>query len=137
MNRGSAPPCRGKPGRPLQVDEAASLTVSAADAGANAAVVIGRLAAGSTLSAGTQVAPNTWRLSVEELKRAVIAPPRGFVGVMAVSLELRLADDSVADRKNLELEWLGKNAIAPAAISTARCRRNRRDDQVRRRTHGK
>ena len=101
-------------GRPLQVDEAASLMVSAADAGANAAVVIGRLAPGSTLSAGTQVAPNTWRLSMDELKRAVIAPPRGFVGVMAVSLELRLADDSVADRIELQLEWLGKNAIAPA-----------------------
>jgi hypothetical protein len=100
--------------RPLQVDEAARLTVSAADAGANAAVVIGRLAPGSTLSAGTQVAPNTWRLSLEELKRAVIAPPRGFVGVMAVSLELRLADDSVADRKDLRLEWSARNVIASA-----------------------
>jgi hypothetical protein len=100
--------------RPLQVDEAARLRVSAADAGANAAVVIGRLAPGSTLSAGTQVAPNTWRLSVEELKRAAIVPPRGFVGVMAVSLELRLADDSLSDRKDLQLEWSAKNAIAPA-----------------------
>jgi TPR repeat protein len=102
------------PVRPLPVDEAARLTVSAADAGANAAVVIGRLAPGSTLSAGTQVAPSTWRLSVEELKRAVIAPPRGFVGVMAVSLELRLADDSIADHKDLQLEWLGSNVIASA-----------------------
>jgi TPR repeat protein len=100
--------------RPLQVDEAARLTVSAADAGANAAVVIGRLAPGSILSAGTQVAPNTWRLSAEELKRAVIAPPRGFVGVMAVSLELRLADDSVADRKDLRLEWSARNVTASA-----------------------
>jgi hypothetical protein len=100
--------------RPLQVDEAARLTVSAADAGANATVVIGRLAPGSTLSVGTQVAPTTWRLSVEELKRAVIAPPRRFVGIMAVSLELRLADDSVADRKDLQLEWSAKNVIAPA-----------------------
>jgi hypothetical protein len=99
---------------PLQEDETARLRVSAADAAANAAVVIGRLAPGSTLSAGTQVAPNTWRLSVEELKRAVIAPPHGFVGVMVVSLELRLADDSVADRKDLQLEWLAKNVIAPA-----------------------
>lgn len=100
--------------RPLLVGEAARLTISAADAGANAAVVIGRLAPGSTLSAGTQVAPDTWRLSVEELKRVVISPPRGFVGAMALSLELRLADDSVADHKDLQLEWSGKNLVAPA-----------------------
>jgi TPR repeat protein len=100
--------------RLLQVSEVARLTVSARDAGANAAVVIGRLAPGSTLSAGTQVAPDTWRLSVEELKRAVVSPPRGFVGTMALSLELRLADDSVADHKDLQLEWSGKNLAAPA-----------------------
>jgi hypothetical protein len=100
--------------RPLQMDETARLTVSAADTDANAAVVIGQLAPGSTLSAGTQMAPDTWRLSVEELRRAVIAPPRGFVGVMAVSLELHLADDSVADRKDLQLEWSGNDVSALA-----------------------
>jgi TPR repeat protein len=100
--------------RPLQVGEAARLTVSAADAGADAAVVVGRLAPGSALSAGTQVAADAWRLSVAELRRAVIFPPRGFVGVMALSLELHLADDSVADHKALQLEWSGKNLIAPA-----------------------
>jgi TPR repeat protein len=104
--------------RPLQVGEAARLTVSAADAGADAAVVVGRLAPGSTLSTGTQVAPDAWRLSVEELRRAVISPPRGFVGVMALSLELRLADNSVADRKDLQLQWSGKNLIAPARPSS-------------------
>lgn len=119
--QGAAGPRQAVPGQltvgivePLQVDEAARLTVAAADTGANAAVVIGQLAPGSTLSAGTQVAPDTWRLSVEELRRAVIAPPRGFVGVMAVSLELRLADDSVADRKDLKLEWSGNNVSALA-----------------------
>lgn len=98
--------------RPLQLDEAARLTVSAADAGADAAVVIGGLVPGSTLSPGTQVGPNTWRLSVEELSGAVIAPPRGFVGAMALTLELRLGDNTVADRKNLQLEWSGKNVSA-------------------------
>jgi TPR repeat protein len=100
--------------RPLHVDEATRLTVSAADAGADAAVVIGGLVPGSTLSAGAQVGPDTWRLPVEELDRAVIAPPLGFVGAMALTLELRLADNTVADRKNLQLEWSGMNALAPA-----------------------
>src|SRR5262249_7647891 len=63
--------------RPLVADEAARLTVAAKDAGPNAAVVINGLAAGSALSAGTQLGPNTWQLSAEGLDRAVITPPRG------------------------------------------------------------
>jgi TPR repeat protein len=100
--------------RPQQVDEATRLMVSAADAGANAAVVIRGLAPGSTLSAGTQVAPNTWRLSVEELAGAAITPPSGFVGDVDLTLELRLADNTVADRRSLQLEWSGNGAPAPA-----------------------
>jgi TPR repeat protein len=95
-------------------DEATRLTVSAADAGAHAAVVISGLAPGSTLSAGTQVAPNTWRLSVEELPGAAITPPDGFVGAVDLMLELRLADNTVADRRSLRLEWSGHGAPAPA-----------------------
>lgn len=98
--------------QPQQVDEAVRLTVSAADAGANAAVVIGGLVPGSTLSAGTQVGPKTWRLSVAELAGAAITPPRGFVGAVDLALELRLADNTVADRKSLRLEWSGNGAVA-------------------------
>jgi TPR repeat protein len=100
--------------RPQEADEAARLTVSAAPAGANATVVIGGLAPGSTLSAGRQEGPNTWRLAVEELAGTAITPPRGFVGAMALTLELHLADNTVADRKGLQLEWSGKSVPAPA-----------------------
>ena len=99
---------------PLQVDETARLTVSAADAGADATVVIAGFVPGSTLSPGTQMGPNMWRLSVDQLDRTLIAPPRGFVGAMALTFELRLADNTVADRKSLQLEWSGKSALAPA-----------------------
>jgi TPR repeat protein len=95
-------------------DEPARLTISVADAGANAAVVIGGLAPGSALSAGRQAGPNTWRLSIDELGGAAITPPRGFVGAMDLTLELRLADNAVVDRKNLQLEWSGKSVLAPA-----------------------
>jgi TPR repeat protein len=95
-----------------QADEAVRLAISAADAGPKAAVVIGGLAPGSALSAGREVAPNTWRLSVEELAGASLTPPRGFVGVMDLTLELRLADNSVADRKGLQLEWGGSSVAA-------------------------
>jgi TPR repeat protein len=100
--------------RPQQADEAARLTVSTAHAGANATVVIGGLAPGSALSAGRPEGPNTWRLAVEELAGTAITPPRGFVGTMALTLELHLADNTVADRKGLQLEWSGRSASAPA-----------------------
>jgi hypothetical protein len=103
-----------------QADEVARLTVSAADAGADAAVVIRGLARGSTLSAGRQVGPNTWRLSVEELAGAAIMPPRGFVGAVDLTLELRLADNTVADHQSLRLEWSGNGAIAPAKSQPGR-----------------
>ncbi len=101
---------------PQQADEVARLTVSAADADANATVVIGGLAPGSALSAGRQEGPNRWRLAIEELSGAAITPPRGFVGTMALTLELHLADNIVADRKGLQLEWSGKTVLPPAAF---------------------
>jgi TPR repeat protein len=100
--------------RPQHAGEAAALTVSAPDAGANAAVVIGGLASGSAVSTGMQVGPNTWRLSVEDLGGAAITPPRGFVGAMALTIELHLADNTVADRKALQLVWSAKSVPTPA-----------------------
>jgi TPR repeat protein len=100
--------------RQQRADEVAQLTILAPDAGANASVVIAGLAPGSVLSAGKEVASNTWQLSVAELAGAAIAPPRGFVGTMDLSVELRLADTGVVDRKGLQLEWSGGSAIAPA-----------------------
>jgi hypothetical protein len=100
--------------RQRQADEPARLSISAADAGANVAVVIGGLAPGSTLSAGMQAGPNAWRLSPEDFNDAAITPPRGFVGIMDLTVELRLTDNTVVDRKGLPLEWLGKSALEPA-----------------------
>jgi hypothetical protein len=100
--------------QPQQADEAARLTVSAADTSPGATVMIDGLAPGSTLSTGTQVGPNAWRLPVEELAGAAITPPRGFVGAADLALELRLADNTTADRKGLRLEWSGNRAPAPA-----------------------
>jgi TPR repeat protein len=95
-----------------QTDEAAQLAISAADAEANAAVVISGLAPGSTVSAGREVAPSTWRVPVEDLPGASVTPPRAFVGTMDLIVELRLADNSVVDRKSLQLEWLGRSIAA-------------------------
>jgi TPR repeat protein len=99
--------------RPLQMDEAARLAVSAAAAGANATVVVSGLEPGSALSAGRPEGPNAWRLAVEDLAGMTIAPPRGFIGTMGLTLELHLADNTVADRKAVQLEWSGKSVLAP------------------------
>jgi hypothetical protein len=99
-----------------QAGEPGRLTVSAVDAGADATVVIGGLAPGSTLSTGTQIGPNRWQLSVEELAGAVVTPPPGFIGTIDLTLELRPAGDTVTDRKSLRLEWLRNDA--PASNNT-------------------
>jgi hypothetical protein len=65
--------------------------------------------------AGVPESSNAWRLASMDIDHAVIRPPRGFVGVMNLTLELRRSDDSVADRKRLQLEWSGP----PPTASTA------------------
>jgi TPR repeat protein len=96
--------------QPQQADEPGRLTVSAVDAGTDAAVVIGGLAPGWMLSTGTQVGPNRWRLSVEELAGATITPPPGFIGTIDLTLELHPAGNTVTDRKSLRLEWSRNDA---------------------------
>jgi len=103
--------------RRRQPDEPARLPISAADAGSNVHVVIDGLAPGSMLSAGTPAGPNRWRLSAKDLNSTTVTPPRGFAGVMDLTLELRLADDSFVDRKSFQLEWSGKTAPVSADSS--------------------
>jgi hypothetical protein len=128
LPKGSPLPSGGPPVRrlsvgvvgALQTDEVARLTIAAADSGVNAAVMIGGLATGSTLSAGKEVAPNLWRLSAGELAGATVTPPRGFAGFMDLTRELRLADNSVADRKGLQIEWVGRGGPAVTSSVVAR-----------------
>jgi hypothetical protein len=92
-----------------QADEPAPLAIAAADAGVNAAVVIGGLTPGSVLSAGQPAGQNTWKVPVEELPGLSLVPPRSFIGSMDLTVELRLADGSVADRKGLKVEWMARS----------------------------
>jgi hypothetical protein len=101
-----------KAARLWQVDAPARLIVSAADAPADVDVVISGLATGTVLSLGKPTGPNGWRLSAKDLNSVMILPPRGFVGVMELILELRLANDSMVDRKGLLLEWSHNSAVA-------------------------
>src|SRR5262249_16678509 len=99
--------------RLLESDQPAPLTISTPDAGMDAVVAISGLTPGSKLSAGKPMVPNAWLLSVAELNDASVTPPRGFVGVMNLVLEFRLANNAVVDRKYLQLEWSRDGSAAP------------------------
>ncbi len=86
-------------------DEAIPLGVSLAGAGGDAALLLSGLPVGSTISTGLPFGAGNWLLSASELSNAAIRPPRGFVGAIDLAAELRLADDTVADRLSLRLTW--------------------------------
>ena len=104
-----------KAARLWEIDASARIVASGADGTSDMDVVINGLAPGSTVSIGTQAGPNKWRLPVKDLNRAAITPPRGFVGIMDLAMELRLANDTLLDRKGVQLEWShnSMHAVAP------------------------
>jgi hypothetical protein len=109
-------------GSPGGTDEPLAMNVSLSNAPTGAMIAIYGLASGSTLSAGSAWGENGWRLMAADLRNALIRPPQGYVGAMQLGLELRLADESVADLKTLRLEWLAPApapAPAPAAVAAA------------------
>src|SRR6266567_760661 len=83
------------------------LNASLSGSATGATIVIDGLARGSTLNVGRASGAGGWRLSAADLDNALVQPPPGFVGPMDLVLELRLADDIIADRKGLHLEWIG------------------------------
>lgn len=89
----------------LDADEAVPLGVSVYGATDGAEFVINGMAPGSTFSTGRSVAADTWSIPAADIRNAMIAPPRGFVGPMDLSFELRLANGNVVDRKASRLEW--------------------------------
>jgi len=99
---------------PHAVDEAVPLGASVRAAPAGAVVMVAGLPIGSALSAGRQWAVDRWRLEPAELENVAVRPPPGFTGAMDLVLELRLADDTIADRQFLRLEWIGATRAAGA-----------------------
>jgi hypothetical protein len=97
-----------------RVDDAIPLGVSLAGASGGASLLISGLPAGSTISTGRPLGAGNWRLPASELSNAAIRPPRGFVGAIDLKVELRLADDMVADRQSLRLTWVGTPETAAA-----------------------
>ena len=93
--------------------EAAPLGVTLSAASTGAMVVIDGLQTGANLNVGRSTGSSGWRLAASDLPNALVRPPQGFTGAMDLAIALRLADDSVADRKIARLEW-----TAPVAATT-------------------
>ena len=101
---------------PLQRDQVWPLGANITIEGGGTLVVRG-LAAGAKLSAGQPLDSDGWELGVADLSDAIIAPPRGFVGAMDLTLALR-RDGAASDPQSLHVEWAGEAAVAP--VSTVR-----------------
>jgi hypothetical protein len=102
---------------PLSANEAFRLGMSLDGPSDGAVLLIGGLAPGSTLSVGRSIGGNWWRLSAAEAEKAILTPPRGFVGIVALTIELRRPDDTVADRKSMRLEWAAPKTVPEPAVA--------------------
>ena len=97
-----------EPGHAIDRGEPYPLVASVAGAAADATVLVSGLPSQARFSVGRPALPDGWLIPVSELGNATIIPPRNFVGPMQLTLDLRLADGTNADRKTLRLDWSGK-----------------------------
>lgn len=83
------------------------------------ALEISDLPSGTTISSGRPLGTGVWRILATDIGNAVIHLPPGFSGMIDLSLELRLVDDSVIDRGSLHLEWPEKPTRTQEPIASA------------------
>lgn len=91
---------------PKRAGEPLALEISARDLRTGGFVVINGLAKGARLAVGTQLGDSSWWVPAADLERVVVQPPPHFAGTMDLTVELRLADTKLSDKKSLRLEWV-------------------------------
>ncbi len=79
-----------------------------------AVVMVTGLLSGMTLSMGGAVGADAWQVPATDLASTWILPPKDFAGAADLVAELRLADDTIADRRPIHLEWTAAASAAPA-----------------------
>jgi hypothetical protein len=102
------------------IDEAASLNLSLLGTAEGGSVTIKGLLSGSVVSGGRPWGEGGWRVDVAHIQDVKVRPPRGFIGSMDLALELRLADDTVADQRSARLEWIAPNSATVSAPGDTR-----------------
>jgi hypothetical protein len=90
----------------LRSGEPASLGLRVDNAHDGARLLICGFAAQSVFSIGHSLDENAWTIPAAMATDATILPPRGFAGPMDLSVLLLNADESLADRKVVHLQWL-------------------------------
>jgi hypothetical protein len=98
-----------------------SLAVSIEHGRDNELLLLGGLAQGTTLSAGSSTSPSSWRLPYNKLKGLYLYAPKDFVGVMNTAVNLIGPDKRLLDSRTMQLKWVaGQHAPAsPPAFATA------------------
>lgn len=83
------------------------------------ALEISGLPDGMTISAGRPLGTGAWRILAVDVADAMINPPPGFGGAVDLTVELRLAEDTVIDHGSLHREWPQLPAATVASIAQA------------------
>jgi hypothetical protein len=104
-NQAAAPRLALIESRRAAANEPVPLGVTLTGVAAGGAVVVSGLPAGARISAGMPLGLGSWRVPAADLAPAEIEPPHDFLGAVDLSVELRSADDSVADRNTMRIEW--------------------------------
>ena len=94
-------------------NEPMPLQVSVDNAVQDASLRLAGLAAGTHLSAGTQVSDLSWQLPLDRLKNVYLYAPADFVGTMNSALDLLGPDKRLIDRREVRFEWLAKKESPP------------------------
>jgi len=82
--------------------------------GKDAFVVITGLIPGMTLSTGSAIGVDAWRVPATEFAETWIGPPTGFAGAIDVTVELHLSHQGIAGRRQFRLEWSTAPVVAAA-----------------------
>jgi hypothetical protein len=82
------------------------------------AVEISGLPTGMTISAGRELGVGKWRILATDVGNAILQPPPGFGGTIDLTVELRLADDILVDRRSLRLRLLRVRTVVPDQIES-------------------
>jgi hypothetical protein len=97
---------------------ALGVNVEAAPSGGS--ILVQGLPPGSRITAGAAAGTDAWRVPIRELAHAAVVPPMNFTGMMTLTVDLRRADDSVADSDVLRVNWTPNAAetVVPKPVRT-------------------
>lgn len=99
------PPTLGVEDQSGTINAPLPIGVDVANPTPGATVKLGGLLPGTTLSAGAASGPGEWRVGVADLSKALMTPPRNYVGSMAIVAELQGGDGQVIVRSRVRYAW--------------------------------